>query len=950
MTIANPYKHMLRTTVLILLISFCWAAPAIAQEEPSRVDTLIMELDTMALDTFKVDRYVSIVSYLRASDLSQAEQYARTGLVLAEELNYQAGEIRLYMMLGVVLRRQGRMEEAVDANESGLQLAYRSQDFYLAGANANALGNTYSDMGNQEAAIDAFLEALEAYEKDDYDFGRGMVYNNIGLVFKQQEQFDQAAEYYHQAIDVYENTEDEDKVRGALANVYMNLGNIEENDSLAIDYLQRSLQIQIGRDNPYGIASANISLGASYIELGQFERALPHYLEALAKAEAVGSTGRIATAKSALGRIHYQLSNYSDALRYAQEALVTSQERDFLEEEMETRMLLAEIYGATGNTAEANEQLLLHMELKDSLYNADKLRVINELETQYQVAESKAELAAQELEITRQKNLRNQTLIGTGALLLLALFIVQWYVSRQRAAKRESQQLKELDQLKTSFFTNISHELRTPLTLILGPVNDLIDTAKANPVRDKLGIVQRNAQRLLDLVNEIMDLSKVEAGKLEVQLSRIALLPTVKRIFSSFESLADLRKIDFQLAVEVDPSDVKLDREKFEKIITNLLANALKYTDAGGLVRMTVSESEGVFTFAVRDTGHGISFEDRQHIFDRFYQAKGDAQIQQGGTGVGLALSKELAQLLGGDIQVESEVGEGSIFRLHLPMESLPPEVHEQALEAINNEDLAIPSFAPISIQGDKPRVLIVEDNPEMGKYLLQLLSDHYQCALATDGLEALRQLKLGRFDCITSDVMMPNMDGFTLREHINEKQEWKRIPFLLLTARHLEEDKLRGFQLGIDDYITKPFSTRELHARVHNLIQNKLERDTFLSEEQTNDTAEERINTDQDWLQKLEQEILAQLDDPQFGVEELARAVSYSTKQLGRIVKKHTGLSTVNFILEVRLLKARELLEKRLVPTVTAAQLEVGISSMSYFTRKFTQRFGKNPKDVLAG
>lgn len=362
-------------------------------------------------------------------------------------------------------------------------------------------------------------------------------------------------------------------------------------------------------------------------------------------------------------------------------------------------------------------------------------------------------------------------------------------------------------------------------------------------------------------------------------------------------------------------------------------------------------KKEGNLPWRFKDTGQGISPSDLSRIFDRFYQAKQGSL--QGGTGVGLALARELAELMGGTLTASSIVGKGSTFTLNMPMQVLSPSQQEEVLKQ-EVKDIVEPSkkiydavFAPITIAGEKPRLLVVEDNPDMGKYLVQILEGQYQCVLATDGEEAIKQLKNGRFDCITSDVMMPNMDGFELRAAINQNKDWKQIPFLLLTARYLEADKIKGFQLGIDDYVTKPFSTLELQARIQNLVANKLEREAFAKNE-WKDREEIRSSVGEQLVRQAEQVVLLNLGDPHFEVADLAKAVNYSSKQLGRLLKKYTGLSSVNFILEVRLQKARELLEKRLCAAVTEAQIEVGINSNSYFTRKFTERFGKNPSEFL--
>ena len=325
----------------------------------------------------------------------------------------------------------------------------------------------------------------------------------------------------------------------------------------------------------------------------------------------------------------------------------------------------------------------------------------------------------------------------------------------------------------------------------------------------------------------------------------------------------------------------------------------------------------------------------------------------QGGTGVGLALAKELAKLLQGDLTFKSEWGKGSTFTLHLALkkEYLSMEtVEEIPINSDKESPRVLPTFQPLFINKEKPKLLIVEDNPEMSRYLEQSLSENYQCTTATDGRDALNKLKLFDFHCITSDVMMPNMDGFIFRSMVNEYPQWRQIPFLLLTARYLEADKLKGFQLGIDDYVTKPFSTKELQARIYNLIRNKIERDEFLKTEQSLSKAHETValSVEQRLLKKAEQTVLDNIDQADFKVTDLAKQIGYSSKQLGRIIKKLTGLSSVAFILEIRLQKARELLEKRTFGTVTEVMYEVGIQSTSYFTRKFTERFGKNPSEVL--
>ena len=823
----------------------------------------------------------------------------------------------------------------------------------------NLIGISYSSLNLYDEATKAFLKAIDVFKEEDPSGNIANVYNNLGDLFQNLDNQVEAEKYFLLAKDVYYFQKD----TSSYSLVYSNLATVQTSDDEALAYLNKAMEFVL-----YGPLDVEVLIyfnkGATYESLKQYNEAIRWTKKSLGLAQEYDFVDFLPRIYSNLSVAYSHLNQADSAIYFAQKGIETldySHDYQFLELSYET---LRDEYKKAAKYQQALEYSELLYGLRDTIYQSDIALQIKENVDKYEFEKKQRLIAEQQLEIAQANNTRN--IIIQFALLGLALIagIYQWYLYRQRKKAQiqelaltqqqaEATRLRELDELKTNFFTNISHELRTPLTLILSPLADLQEQVKAVPVREKLGIIKSNAGRLLSLVNEIMDLAKVEAGKLELQKSRVELQQMIKRIFYSYESMAALRRINFDLQYELAEEQVLIDREKLEKILHNLLSNAIKYTGADGQVSMRVYQKDGQHIFEVQDTGQGIAASDLNRIFDRFYQAK--QGTLQGGTGVGLALSKELAELMGGKLEVESEVGKGSVFKLSVSSEPLkmhPVQFSSRQLP-VEGEPLSLVGdkpavvFAPIAIEGEKPRLLVVEDNPEMGKYLVQILSEHYQCVLATDGQEALKQLKLSRFDCITSDVMMPNMDGFELREAINENEAWRQIPFLLLTARHLEDDKIRGFQLGIDDYVTKPFSTRELQARIHNLINNKIERDAFVRLEES-DAEEDRLSVDQQLLKQAESFVLANIGEVQFGVEDLAKGINYSSRQLGRLLKRLTGMSTVNFILEVRLQKARELLERRLVATVIEAQYEVGISSTSYFTKKFTARFGKNPSELL--
>ena len=932
----------------------------VLQSGSAQLDSLKDVVHKMPDDIDKIFAYQDIaMEYLYpAPDI--CIQYADTILLIAEKLDDLQGFCMAYYLRGAAFYIKEEFNEAIENAETSLAFARKNKHAINESNALHLLGIMYGDLNLHEKALEQQLSSLKLAEREKDTMAIAHAYYSMGIIFFEMDDFASSRKYNQKTIDLIENyaVKNVDSHR-LLALVYSAIsGVIEDDPDQEFLMLQKALHYAKLSDSDYHDQSVYQNLSDYYSEHSQFRKAINHAQKAFLIAEKLELSRNITESAIALGDYYLKLGQLDSAEYFLKHGERVAKEIDYKRKLENSYLYLTNLYKKKNNTEKALEYLTLAYNTKDSVYNEEITAQIQTNSAKYEFEKNQRIISEQQLEIAQAANNRNQIIFIAFALLAVVVGLYQWYLRRQQKHKQaaelaltqqkaEATRLRELDELKTNFFTNISHELRTPLTLILSPLADLQEQVKAVPVREKLGIIKSNAGRLLNLVNEIMDLAKVEAGKLELQKSRVALQQMVKRIFYSYESLAALRRINFDLQYELEEEEVLVDREKLEKILHNLLSNAIKYTGADGQVSMRVYQKDGQHIFEVHDTGQGIAASDLNRIFDRFYQAK--QGTLQGGTGVGLALSKELAELMGGKLEVESEVGKGSVFKLSVSSEQLA--VNSEQL-AVNSEQLlesggAAVVFAPIAIEGEKPRLLVVEDNPEMGKYLVQILSEHYQCVLATDGQEALKQLKLSRFDCITSDVMMPNMDGFELREAINKNEAWRQIPFLLLTARHLEDDKIRGFQLGIDDYVTKPFSTRELRARIHNLIHNKIERDAFIKSEEPA-AEEDRLSVDQQLLKQAESFVMENIGEAQFGVEDLAKGINYSSRQLGRLLKQLTGMSTVNFILEVRLQKARELLERRLVATVIEAQYEVGISSTSYFTKKFTERFGKNPSEML--
>ncbi|MEQ8240071.1 MAG: response regulator [Cyclobacteriaceae bacterium] len=545
-------------------------------------------------------------------------------------------------------------------------------------------------------------------------------------------------------------------------------------------------------------------------------------------------------------------------------------------------------------------------------------------------------------------------------------------IQRQKdEIEEQALKLNELDKLKSRFFANISHELRTPLTLILGHL-EILKQEHAEEMSDKaqtyLRISKQNSQRLLVLVEEILDLSKLESGELQLIVKPVRLQAVIHHYFDMFRSFASQKEIDFSMDFNLSQELViELDQNKFEKILTNLLSNAVKYTENGGRIELTVDEWTPNQTLAgdgqsnirlqIKDTGRGIHSDDLAKIFDRFYQSAQPNIVAEGGAGLGLALAKELAELMNGTLTVQSVLGMGSTFTLTIPKVAgiLPPQIDRGAFEMPSKKiassdytlDFELASENNPQKHKKAPVILIVEDHDQMRAYVRQAVAPYYQIQEAKDGIEALRKLKKHKIDLVISDVMMPRMDGFQLLKEIKEEEKFGDLPMIMLTARAAHEDKLHALTIGVDDYLTKPFNPKELLVRIKNLLKNQLKREK--SKKETADLADEVfVSLDQQFVQRVEELVQDEISNSQLSVLHIAEKLNISEVQLFRKLKNFTGLTPIKFIREIRLQEAQKLLEGQNHETISEVMYAVGFRQAGYFAKRYAARFGKLPSEYF--
>jgi len=579
---------------------------------------------------------------------------------------------------------------------------------------------------------------------------------------------------------------------------------------------------------------------------------------------------------------------------------------------------------------------------------------------------------------------------GFYALALLSALFATWQMQMRRVRIRhelamnkfEAAKMHEVDELKSRFFANISHEFRTPLTLIMGPVKRMRDDEDDPRKREDLGLVHKNASRLLELVNQLLDLSRLESGNMKLRTASQDIVPLLKGLLQSFCSYAERKRIVTGFSSSEENMVVYIDRDKVQKIITNVLGNAFKFTPEGGRIELTVVHDARYVSIRISDTGIGIPVEKIPHIFDRFYQVDGSHTREQEGTGIGLSLTRELVELHKGTIMVESEEGRGSTFTVRLPLgraHLLPEEIFdveegkraegaeqmekvdksEKSERAMEGYGLAPPALAELPeedrpgktagippIEKSKPVLLIVEDNADVRQYIQRDLEAEYSIAEAVDGVDGWNRSLERMPDIIVSDVMMPKMDGFALCNKLKTDERTSHIPVILLTAKATSKDKVEGFETGADDYIMKPFEQAELRARLRNLLEQRKRLHEHFKKHGLFEIDEQKITSvDQKFLQKAHAIITEQMSNPAFGVEVVAEQMAVSRSLLLKKVEALTGEPPIDLIKRARLNKAAQLITAGFGNTYQVA-LEVGFSSPSYFTKCFKRQFGVNPSE----
>jgi signal transduction histidine kinase/DNA-binding response OmpR family regulator len=816
------------------------------------------------------------------------------------------------------------------------------------------LGVSYSELGNHIKALECYHTAHALLQLPQAD--RWMLHhlhNNLGMLYADERELKKAETYFLQALQYAQAS----KIPAAdlpelnnLSVLYIWMGRYDQ----ALKYLALAAERLPLKKDPWSNANNVLNTGNALTLSGKPAAGLAKYRQALSMFGELKEEYKVASLHRLMAEAYRLQGRYGEAEREALLTLTWEHREGYGELAKESYAELYKIYGATHRYDKAFEYQGKYLAVIDSLNSAERRTRFGLLEKNFEIVQQ--EQVREKLEHENERYIALASVdritrwsLAGGALLLGIGGLTAWGAYRRsqrqnRKIEEQAHELRQAAEVKTRFFANVSHELRTPVTLLNGML-ELMQEDPAHPGNAmKMEIALSNSRRLHQMLNDVLDLSRVEASQWTLSAKPVEILSLLNRVVLAFESLIVRRNLILRYHPHgLEGIVIQIDEDKFEKIINNLIYNAIKFNREGGWVDVHADRTDKDLVITVADSGTGIPEKDLPCVFDRFYQSATTAALNAYGIGIGLSLVREFVELHGGEVSVTSRLNEGSSFIVRLPV--IPGDRVTETVEAADDSiDVA---FAALD---EKPVVLIVEDNDEMRFYLKEILGPQVAIAEARHGREALQWLKTRKPHVIISDVMMPEMDGYAFLAHLKQSAEYRPIPVVMLTARSGEEDMLHGLSLGVDDYMVKPFNARELSIRIYNLLVNqKIRQEWRQKPPEPGDPAPEGDTAqDREFLQKIQAFVEENIGNMDLGVINLSDYLAMSERQVYRKAATLTGMTPAQLIKEIRLRLAYRLLQERQVTKVSDLAKRVGFDNATYFSKQFFQRYGKRPAEYL--
>lgn len=847
-----------------------------------------------------------------------------------------------------------RLRDAVSAGKDDSILVYADQvlkeadrsgsnpDYYRLRALSNK-ASACARLNRTKEAIDLFYQALKLCKDTSSLKIEAYIYNQLGSINYDQKNTALAKSCFRQEVRLKRNSNDRKGFAGSLLNLSAVYRSMREYDSSAmvLKEFQKIVGDKIDESTKGHYYNALAVQFHSYYKRDslrwQLDSAVTNYERSLSVWLKLGDLREAFRPLFNIGGVYHARGEYVKALGYYQRALELTSRLNLFREKMTIYGNMAEAYNDLHDYKQSTDYFRKYIEIKDTVQNQELKDYSLRLDRQFKDEQNKILIQQQQLQIA-EKNLKIEQQgkrIYLSLLIALVLLAVAVFVMiRFNFQKRLNEKTEEA---KKKFFSNVVHEIRTPLSMIQAPLNVLKTRVSSADDRNNIDMAERNIQRLNELVNQMLDMSKIDAVKYNLNETFGDLEVFFNDILSNYKKLAGDKQISFVDHYNLQQRLAFFDKDALEKVTGNLLSNAIKYTSGGQRIGIDVDTEEteqGLkLTISVWDTGVGISEKDQEKIFSRFYRSEKTAGSAKG-VGIGLALVKDLVDLQKGTIQLKSKEGKGSTFTVMLPLRTKE--------EAAKSEAPAIDDNAPL--------ILIAEDDADILEFNSTYLEqNNFRVLKARNGREALLLIEKTLPDLILSDLMMPELDGLGLLRAVRSNPESDHIPVIMLSAKAAAESRMEALKTGVQGYLVKPFLPEELLSLVRNQIEILGKKKTEFKEQigQPEKRPEEKFTGSEPYTQKLFALIFKQLDDPELSVEKLADQMATNRSHFQRKVKTITGLSPSEIVRTIRLEKAKELLLAK-SGNITEVAYQTGFSSQSYFTKCFTQHFGLSPTQML--
>lgn len=859
------------------------------------------DLDTLAM-VEAVKYWENLISICKKSKYHLAAGYCQYNLAL--RLKIEGAYFRSYLAF-----QESKINYEAANDKRGLAVVF------------NGLGNLYNDLNNPDSALINYYKSAE-YFKNLNDSKYGTIYLNIGGILTDMDSVAKAKKFLKESesVSLYKNDS------SSLVNCFINLSVVyqaEENDDSANYYLIKSYEYSKGNVDISDKFFALLHLGEFYLNKGNVSQSKPFLTDAF---------------NLAINQ-NYKNSIPLDGRAYSIK-------------------LYSKLFENSGDFKNAYKLIRKYLEYETE----SKIEQSNKELTRLQFDYTKKEMFLKLENFENKSKLRLWTMyisiLGFFGSILLFFAFYRSYKHKKEANRL----LTEMDELKNRLYSNITHELRTPLTLILGPLEQMLsDEAKKTPSHKQVKIMQKNANTLLNLVNQMLDLSKIDAKNMKLELVEEDINKFLRTHFAAFASLAEQKQITYQCSVLKEKNIRIFDAAKLEKIINNLLSNAIKFTRKNGNINCFVNFHQNQLELVVHDDGKGIPKDELEKIFDRFHQIEPNGETITQGTGIGLALTKELVEMMHGKITVESELGNGSKFTLFIPLGTehldneefqiitnigfnLPENKKNNKSENTHTEELEINN---VHEENDQlPHVLVVEDNKDIREFIAENLAGIFNVEQAKNGKTGLKQAFSIIPDLVITDVVMPKMDGIELCTSLKTDQKTSHIPVIMLTGKTGIDDRLKGLETGADAYMNKPFNIQELRLQASKLIEQRQKlRERFTRDLKLEPKDIAVTSVDEKFITRAMEIIEKNIGNSEYEVRQFEEEMFMSRMQLFRKIKALTNQTPGEFIRTIRLKRAASLIKQNF-GNIAQVTFEVGFNNPSYFAKCFKDLYGVLPSE----